>query len=77
MLKVGVVGGGRAGTAAALEAAGRGASVILFERRPSPLSDESGDAVFEPAGVALLRGQDIVNVGPGPVLMTSDRKSVV
>jgi len=53
MWDVAVVGGGPAGLAVALEAAARGFSAVVFERRMGPVDKACGEGLM-PAGLAAL-----------------------
>ena len=53
MWDVAVVGGGPAGLAVALEAAARGLSAVVFERRAGPVDKACGEGLM-PAGLAAL-----------------------
>jgi flavin-dependent dehydrogenase len=55
MIDVAVVGGGPAGLAVAIEAAQRGLSVVVVERRREPLDKACGEGIMPPGVRALER----------------------
>lgn len=63
---IAIVGGGPAGLAVALEAAARGVSARVFERRPGPVDKACGEGVMPPGLSALDR------LGVLPLIEPSD-----
>ena len=74
MAEVGIVGGGKAGAAAAREAARQGSSVSVFEKSTSRHLERRSLPIFD--GNSRTRtffGERVVRVGPGASVRTAER----